>query len=359
MTILKPLQIGPLSIADPVLLAPMSGVTDMPFRRLVKGFGAGLVVSEMVASREVLHDNRRTRELLRRSRDEKPIAVQLAGCEPDVMAEAAKMSEDEGVALIDINMGCPAKKVVNGMAGSALMRDEGKAGRILEAVVNAVSRPVTLKMRTGWNDGNRNAPRLAKIAEECGIAMVTVHGRTRCQLYRGSADWDFIAKVKEAVKIPVIGNGDVTSEEDASELMRRSGADGVMIGRGAYGKPWFPAQVAYYLRHGKKLPAPGLAEQRAALLHHYGGLLSHYGVDVGVRVARKHIAWYCANLPGEREFRARINRMDEAAQVINEIEQFYLPLADMADMADIADRASRADMASKTAAAPLAASAAI
>jgi tRNA-dihydrouridine synthase B len=330
MTTLKPLQIGPLSIADPVLLAPMSGVTDMPFRRLVKGFGAGLVVSEMIASREMLRDNRRTRELLVRSRDEKPIAVQLAGCEPDVMAEAAKMNEDEGVALIDINMGCPAKKVVNGMAGSALMQDEGKAGRILEAVVNAVKRPVTLKMRTGWNDDNRNAPRLARIAEECGIAMVTVHGRTRCQLYRGQADWDFIAEVKAAVNIPVIGNGDVTSEEDAAELLRRSGADGVMIGRGAYGRPWFPAQVAYFLRHGRKLPPPALAEQCAVLLRHYDGLLSHYGSAVGVRVARKHIGWYCENLPGAKEFRARVYRMDHAPDVVREIENFYLPQADLA-----------------------------
>lgn len=330
MTTLKPLHIGPLSIADPVLLAPMSGVSDMPFRRLVKGFGAGLVVSEMIASREMLRGNRRTRELLAHSREEKPIVVQLAGCEPAIMAEAARMNEGEGVALIDINMGCPAKKVVNGQAGSALMRDEAKAGRILEAVVNSVARPVSLKMRTGWNDDNRNAPSLARIAEECGIAMVTVHGRTRHQLYRGRADWDFIAEVKAAVTIPVIGNGDVTSEEDAAEMLRRSGADGVMIGRGAYGKPWFPAQVAHFLRHGRKLPAPGLAAQCAVLLRHYEALLSHYGRAVGVRVARKHIAWYSAGLPGETEYRARINRMDQAADVVREIKEFYMPLAEQA-----------------------------
>ena len=327
MTTLKPLQIGPLSIADPVLLAPMSGVTDMPFRRLVKGFGAGLVVSEMVASREMLRDNRRTRELLKRSRDEKPIAVQLAGCEPEVMAEAAKLNEAEGAALIDINMGCPAKKVVHGMAGSALMQDEAKAGRILEAVVNAVDVPVTLKMRTGWNDDNRNAPSLARIAEACGIAMVTVHGRTRCQLYKGNADWDFIAKVKAAVNIPVIGNGDVVSEEGAAELLRRSGADGVMIGRGAYGRPWFPAQVAYFLRHGKKLQTPALSEQCATLLRHYDGLLSHYGSHVGLRVARKHIGWYCDGLPGAKAFRARVYRIEHAPDVMHEIERFYLPQA--------------------------------
>jgi len=306
----------------------MSGVTDMPFRRLVKSFGVGLVVSEMIASREMLHDSRRTRELLRRSDDEKPIAVQLAGCEADVMAEAAKVNEQEGVALIDINMGCPAKKVVNGQAGSALMRDERLAGAILKSVVDAVNVPVTLKMRTGWDDDNRNAPRLAKIAEECGIQMVSIHGRTRCQLYRGLADWDFIAEVKAAVRIPVVGNGDIVNEEDAETLLRRSGADGVMIGRGAYGRPWFLSQVAHYLRYHRKIPAPPFSAQCAVLLRHYEGLLSHYGRTVGVRVARKHIAWYCKGLPGETEFRGRVNCMDDASSVIHEIKQFYLQLAD-------------------------------
>ena len=330
MITLPPLQIGPLHLADPVLLAPMSGVTDMPFRRLVKSFGAGLVVSEMIASREMLHESRRTKELLQRADDEKPIAVQLAGCEPEIMAEAAKINEQEGVALIDINMGCPAKKVVNGQAGSALMRDETLAGRILQAVVDAVSVPVTLKMRTGWDDDNRNAPRLAKIAEACGIRMVTVHGRTRCQRYRGEADWNFIAEVKAAVRIPVVGNGDVVDEEDARILLERSGADGVMVGRGAYGRPWFLAQVAHYLRHGKRIPAPPLEVQCAVLLRHYEALLSHYGRAVGVRVARKHIGWYCRDLPGEIEFRARINRLDDASAVVGEIEQFYMPLAERA-----------------------------
>ena len=308
----------------------MSGVTDMPFRRLVKGFGAGLVVSEMIASREMLHDSRRTRELLRRADDETPIAVQLAGCEAEVMAEAAKINEQEGVALIDINMGCPAKKVVNGQAGSALMRDETLAGQILKAVVDAVSVPVTLKMRTGWDDDSRNAPRLAEIAEDCGIQMITVHGRTRCQLYSGEADWDFIAKVKAAVGIPVVGNGDVVTEEDAQTLLERSGADGVMIGRGAYGKPWFLSQAAHYLRHGQKIPAPPLEVQCDVLLRHYDALLLHYGSSVGVRVARKHIAWYCRELPGETDFRARINRMDDPSDVVREIEQFYMPLAERA-----------------------------
>ncbi|MDP6817629.1 MAG: tRNA dihydrouridine synthase DusB [Alphaproteobacteria bacterium] len=329
MTTLKPLQIGPLSIDDPVLLAPMSGVTDMPFRRLVKEFGAGLVISEMIASREMLHDSRRSRELLTRSADEQPIAVQLAGCDGEIMAEAAKINEQEGVAVIDINMGCPAKKVVNGQAGSALMRDEVHAGRILQAVAAAVDIPVTLKMRTGWDDNNRNAPRLAKIAEDCGIRMVTVHGRTRCQLYNGRADWDFIAEVKAAVRIPVVGNGDITREEDALALLDRSGADGVMIGRGAYGRPWFLAQVAHYLRFGRKIPAPPIEVQCAVMLRHYQALLSHYGGAVGLRVARKHIAWYCKDLPGAAEFRARVVRMDDASRVMREIKQFYMPQAEL------------------------------
>ncbi len=330
MTTLKPLQIGPLSIDDPVLLAPMSGVTDMPFRRLVKEFGAGLVISEMIASREMLHDSRRTRELLTRSADEQPIAVQLAGCDGEIMAEAAQINEQEGVAVIDINMGCPAKKVVNGLAGSALMRDEAHAGRILQAVVAAVNVPVTLKMRTGWDDNNRNAPSLAKIAEDCGIRMVTVHGRTRCQLYNGRADWDFIAEVKAAVRIPVVGNGDITREEDALALLSRSGADGVMIGRGAYGRPWFLAQVAHYLRFGRKIPAPPIEVQCAVLLRHYQALLSHYGRSVGLRVARKHIAWYCKDLPGAAAFRARVVRMDDASRVMREIKRFYMPQAELA-----------------------------
>ncbi len=229
--------VGSVKLDSNVFLAPMAGVTDRTYRRLVKRFGVGLVVSEMIASRAMIHANRKTLRMSSACGDEFPMAVQLAGTEPSVIAEAAKMNADRGAAIIDLNMGCPAKKVVKGFAGSALMKNEVLAGKIMEAAVNAVALPVTLKMRTGWDDEHRNAPELARIAEECGIQSLVVHGRTRCQMYKGHADWDFIAEVKNAVTIPVTGNGDVKSVDDAKEMLKRSNADGVMIGRGAYGRP--------------------------------------------------------------------------------------------------------------------------
>jgi tRNA-dihydrouridine synthase B len=325
MQMLKPIRIGPVEVASPVILAPMTAVTDLPFRRVVKRYGAGLTVSEMIASQAMVRETRQSLQKAMWDPAEEPVSMQLAGCEPHVMAEAAKLNEQRGAAIIDINMGCPVKKVVNGEAGSALMRDLKLASQIIDATVKAVRVPVTLKMRMGWNHDSLNAPELARIAEDLGIKMITVHGRTRCQMYKGEADWTFVRKVKDAVSVPVIVNGDICSISDAREALRQSGADGVMIGRGAYGRPWLLGQVMADLGGGGARPDPSLDEQLECMLGQYEDMLSLYGTHTGVNLSRKNIGWYTKGLPGSAELRNQVNQQDNPAVVIAMLREFYGP----------------------------------
>lgn len=316
-------SIGDIQINDPVFLAPMSGISDLPFRRLVKGFGAGLVFSEMIASRATLQEETSSLRDVADYKEEFPMAVQLAGCEPDIMAEAARINVGRGAAIIDINFGCPVKKIVKKFAGSALMRDEPLALEIMRETVKAVNVPVTVKMRLGWDDENLNAPVLAKMAEDVGVKMVTVHGRTRCQMYKGQADWQAVRAVKEAINIPLVINGDIMNPEDARRAMEVSGADGVMIGRGACGKPWVLRQTMAYLRGDDMLQAPSMAQRLAIIKEHYKAILEYYGDYQGVAIARKHLAWYSAEMNGAAQFRERINKERNPALVSEMLDEFF------------------------------------
>jgi len=335
-------KIGSISLKNNLIVAPMAGVTDRPFRQLCKAMGAGMAVSEMVASNSLLWGSEKT---IRRGNHEgevEPKVIQIAGSDPAMMAEAAKYNVDGGAQVIDINMGCPAKKICNVAAGSALLKDEALVERIVAAVVRSVDVPVTLKFRTGWNLENRNALSIARIAEQNGIAAVALHGRTRACMYTGDAEYDTIRAVKAAIAIPVMANGDIDSPEKAKLVLEYTGADAVMIGRAAQGRPWIFREIAHYLATGTKLPPPQTAEIREVLLGHLDDLYGFYGAERGVKVARKHIAWYTKGLKNSALFRARMNQLQSAGEQVAAIRLFFDGLAERSERLEYDDEVALA-----------------
>ncbi len=324
---MRAMRIGPHAIEPRLILAPMAGVTDKPFRQLCKRLGAGLAVSEMTTSDPRFWNTRKSRTRMDHAGETDPVSVQIAGTIPQVMADAARHNADHGAQLFDINMGCPAKKVCNAWAGSALMQDEALVARILEAVVKAVEVPVTLKIRTGWDANHRNAPAIARIAQDSGIAALAVHGRTRDQQYTGTAEYDTIAAIKAGLRIPVVANGDIDSPRKALEVLRHTNADAVMIGRAAQGRPWIFREIAHFLATGEMLPAPSLTEVRDILLGHLHALHAFYGEPSGVRIARKHLGWYAKDRPENRAFLAVANRADGAEAQLRLTRDYFDALA--------------------------------
>jgi tRNA-dihydrouridine synthase B len=316
------MRIGPYTLANNLILAPMAGVTDRPFRQLCKGLGAGLAVSEMVSANSLLWGSRKTQRRIDHEGETEPRSVQIAGADPRMMADAARYNVDRGAQIIDINMGCPAKKVCNAMAGSALLRDEALVARILEAVVDSVPVPVTLKIRTGWDPSQRNGIAIARIAEQAGIQALAVHGRTRACGFGGEAEYDTIAAIKAAIRIPVIANGDIATPEKAGQVLRHTGADAVMIGRAAQGRPWLFRMIRHYLDTGATPPEPSLPERRSIFLGHLQRLYEFYGEQHGVLVARKHIAWYSKGQRGGNSFRQSINRANTVTEQLQHVIAF-------------------------------------
>jgi tRNA-dihydrouridine synthase B len=316
-------QIGPYTLRNNVFVAPMAGVTDRPFRQLCKRLGAGYAVSEMAASNPRLWASEKSSRRTDHAGEMEPKAVQIAGADPHDLAECAKFNVERGAQIIDINMGCPVKKVCNNWCGSALLQHEDLVQRILEAVVNAVDVPVTLKFRTGWDRQNKNALTIARMAEQAGIAMLTLHGRTRADGYKGEAEYDTIAAVKAAVSIPVVANGDITTPDKAKFVLDTTGADAVMIGRAAQGRPWICREIDYFLRTGEYLPPPLVDEVRELMNEHLPAHYAFYGEYLGVRTARKHIGWYVEDLPGGEEFRQRMNRLESTAEQLAAVDEFF------------------------------------